>query len=122
MSLTQPQHHLIELTLSGKITPKARPRVSGGHAYLPANYRKWKDAAIASLRLQIPDSWQPRCGVSVSIAIGGKQRGDADNVAGAILDALVQAGVLEDDRLSCVPSLSISHAPALANGAVITLS
>ncbi len=112
----------MELTLVGKITPKARPRVAGGHAYLPKRYRDWKDAAIASLRQQLPSDWVPRCGVAITIAISGKQRGDADNIAGAVLDALVQAGVLEDDRLSCLPQLNISHLPKLANGAVITLN
>ncbi|MBT9159574.1 MAG: hypothetical protein DDT26_00833 [Dehalococcoidia bacterium] len=112
----------MQLTLAGRIVPKARPRVARGHAYLPANYRKWKDAAIASLRQQLPSQWCPRCGVAITIAIGGKQRGDADNIAGAVLDALVQAGVLEDDRLACVPQLLIRHLPALANGAVITVA
>ena len=48
--------------------------------------------------------------VSVAIAIQGKgHRGDLDNLAGSCLDALVSAGVLVDDRLSCVSRLLVEH-------------
>jgi Endodeoxyribonuclease RusA len=58
----------------------------------------------------------------VSIAIGGKQRGDLDNIAGAILDALVQSGILIDDRISVVSKLSIEHSSKLPAGASIDIS
>ena len=54
--------------------------------------------------------------------IGGGQRGDLDNIAGAILDALVQSGVLLDDRLSVVHKLSISHHRERSPGATIELT
>lgn len=62
--------------LEGRITPKARPRLGNGRAFLPKNYRDWKDL---------------------------------DNLAGACLDALVQAGILADDRLQLIPSLAVRH-------------
>ena len=94
-------------TLTGKITPKARPRLGRGGAHLPANYRDWKESAILELLTQSrpPD---PLLKAEVSISIGGGQRGDLDNIAGAILDALVQAGILLDDRISVVSKLSIA--------------
>ncbi|WP_373546358.1 RusA family crossover junction endodeoxyribonuclease [Chamaesiphon sp.] len=104
--------------LTGKITPKARPRLGRGGAYLPSNYRDWKDDAIAQLLAQSRPP-EPIARAKVSIAIGGKQRGDLDNIAGAILDALVQSGILLDDRLSVVSKLSIEHFPKLALGANI---
>ena len=85
--------------LTGKITPKARPRLGQGRAYLPQNYRDWKDDAIVQLITQSLPA-QPMTRAEVAILIGGKQTGDLDNIAGAILDALVQAGVLLDDRIS----------------------
>jgi Holliday junction resolvase RusA-like endonuclease len=107
--------------LTGKITPKARPRLGKGRAFLPTNYREWKNQAIAQLLTQ-PRPPDPMIKAEVSIAIGGKQRGDLDNIAGAILDALVQSGILLDDRLSVVSKLSIEHFPKLPPGATIELN
>lgn len=107
--------------LTGKITPKARPRLGRGRAYLPANYRDWKDDAIAQLLTQsLP--LEPIIKAEVSISVGGGQRGDLDNIAGAILDALVQAGILLDDRISIVSKLSIEHFPKSPQGANIELN
>lgn len=106
--------------LTGKITPKARPRLGNGRAYLPAKYRDWKESAILELLTQsLPLTPIARC--EVTIVIGGKQTGDLDNIAGAVLDALVQAGILVDDRLSVVPKLSIEHFPSQPPGATIDL-
>jgi Holliday junction resolvase RusA-like endonuclease len=107
--------------LTGNITPKARPRLGRGGAYLPSKYRDWKDEAIAQLLAQsLPP--QPLDKAVISIGIGGKQRGDLDNIAGAILDALVQAGILLDDRISVVSKLSIEHFPKQQPGANIELN
>lgn len=106
--------------LTGKICPKARPRLSKGHAYLPVKYRDWKESAIIELRAQSAPS-EPIARCEISIVIGGKQRGDCDNIAGSCLDALVQAGVLIDDRLSVVWRLSIEHQPKQPLGAVISI-
>ncbi len=107
--------------LTGKITPKARPRLGRGGAHLPANYRDWKESAITELISQsLPTN--PLVKAEVSISIGGKQRGDLDNIAGAILDALVQSGILLDDRLSVVSKLTVEHFPKLPPGANIELN
>lgn len=47
--------------------------------------------------------------VAIAIELYGAARGDLDNIAGAILDALVQAGIILDDRVSVVKALSIKH-------------
>lgn len=95
--------------LNGEIVPKARPRgTPNGRHYLPKNYREWKEAAIWELKQQ-HNGMAIAVPVGVEIILLGKhrRRGDADNIAGAILDAMVQAGILVDDNLSRVPSLSI---------------
>ena len=107
--------------LTGNITPKARPRLGRGGAYLPSKYRDWKEDAIIELLSQSRPS-QPLEKATISIAIGGKQRGDLDNIAGSILDALVQAGILLDDRISVVSKLSIEHFAWLPPGANIELN
>jgi len=110
----------LKYILTGKITPKARPRLGSGGAYLPSKYRAWKNDAIAQLfgqRQGLP----PISKCQIEIEIGGKQRGDCDNIAGSILDALVQANILVDDRLSVVSKLTIEHFPDREFGAAILI-
>lgn len=59
---------------------------------------------------------------NVEIVLAGTARGDIDNIAGAILDALVSAKVLLDDRLSCVPSLVIRHEKGDKTGVKILIT
>lgn len=112
---------LITLKLIGGIVPKARPRVSRGHAYLPQRYRAWKEQAITSVIDQLPLGWRPFTQACVAIELRGSLRGDADNLAGAILDVLVQSHVIVDDALKNVPKLTIRHVKQGGPGAVITL-
>ena len=106
-------------SLDGEIVPKARPRGGNGRHYLPQNYRDWKDYAIWELQKQ--HTGTAIAGpVSVDIVLLGKhsRRGDGDNIAGSIWDAMVQAGILSDDNLKCVPAMSLalywSSEPAIA--------
>jgi len=98
------------LELAGPIVPKARPRVTkSGTAYSPRGYQQWKQSAIFHLRQQWGD--RPALGgpVEVAITLAGQHRraGDSDNVAGSLLDAIVQAGILRNDNLVVIPKLSI---------------
>jgi Holliday junction resolvase RusA-like endonuclease len=88
---------------------------------LPAKYRNWKANAIAQLLAQSRPV-RPIEKATISIGIGGKQRGDLDNIAGAILDALVQSGILLDDRISVVSKLSIEYFPDRPLGATISVN
>jgi Holliday junction resolvase RusA-like endonuclease len=100
---------MIELILEGEITPKTRPRVTANGTYMPPKYRQWKEGAILTFRSQY--NLEPLIMVkSVSIELHGKhsRRGDADNISGSVLDALVQAGVIGNDNLMVVPRLSIA--------------
>jgi crossover junction endodeoxyribonuclease RusA len=61
-------------------------------------YKAWRDEAGWSLKMQRPG--QLEGSVSVTIAVQRKpNRGDIDNRAKAVLDLLVEHGVIEDDRL-----------------------
>jgi Holliday junction resolvase RusA-like endonuclease len=99
----------LKLTLMGRVIPKARPRHNGSQSYLPSGYRDWKASAIAELRCQYQQSPIPKAEIAITIV--GSARGDLDNLAGAILDALVQSGVLKDDSCKCVPRLIVNHTP-----------
>ena len=97
-----------QFALTGSVVPKARPRVTRKGTFLPQRYRNWKEEAIASLLSQ-RTKYEPLEKVTISIELYGAARGDLDNIAGAILDALVQAGIIFDDRISLVKALSIRH-------------
>lgn len=95
-------------SLQGPIVPKARARVTTNGTYQPRKYQDWKQSAIAALREQ----WQGgpiKQSVSINIELTGKhsRRGDSDNVAGSLMDSLVQAGILLDDNLKKIPFLAI---------------
>lgn len=95
----------MKYTIEGAIVPKARPRVSG-HGYLPSNYRQWRNDAECQLLTQSRPP-HPLSNVSITILLIGKhnRRGDADNISGSILDALVATNILADDNLKSVPEL-----------------
>ena len=112
---------LITLTLTGRIIPKARPRVTRGQAYLPSNYRDWKEKSITEIISQLPLGWRPFTQACVAIQLQGSMRGDIDNISGSILDVLVQSQVLRDDRLSCLPKLVIRHVKQGGPGAIISI-
>ena len=76
---------------------------------MPPKYRQWKLGAIAEFRRQWGERSPLPYPVSVSISLRGKhyKGSDLDNLAGSILDALQQAGILKNDNCGHVPSLSI---------------
>ncbi|MGK7922167.1 MAG: RusA family crossover junction endodeoxyribonuclease, partial [Trichodesmium sp.] len=110
---------VIRLYIPGKVVPKARPRVTANGTYLPPRYRTWRNQAeveiyrqVSELNLEVDLPIQK---AAISMSFCGKHRtnSDLDNLAGACLDALTLngAGVLQDDRLSCIPKLTIEYIP-----------
>ena len=102
---------ILSFTLCGVVVPKARPRLSIDRVHLPLKYRHWKNNAIAELTKQREGMEVnfPLYGVAIAILLRGKHhRGsDIDNIAGALLDALVQAHILKNDNMTAVSELSI---------------
>ena len=110
-----------KFTLSGAVIPKTRPRVTRRGTFLPKRYREWKEEAIAILLSQ-RISFETMDKVAIAIELYGSARGDLDNIAGAILDALVQADIIVDDRISIVKELSIRHCGGKTKEVHITLT
>lgn len=111
----------LTLQLAGIVVPKARARVTCNGSYLPKRYRDWKQAAVLDILSQVAQdrTLLPIARAAVKVQVQGKHRGDLDNLAGAILDTLVAAGVLKDDRLACVPELHVSHVQGASTLTVI---
>jgi len=103
----------------------SRPRAArgGGRVYMPPEHRAWMDAAVTMLReqrrgepiaepveLEIMAYWplpktRPAWCDKERWALRGQNGGiayatkpDIDNVGKIVMDALVEAGILEDDR------------------------
>ena len=100
---------MIRIILPGKVVPKARPRFSSrGHVHMPPKYAEWKQEAVITLRglTHIVSSK-----VSLQITFINALRGnaDCDNAAGAIMDALVESGVLSGDSVATIPKLVVEN-------------
>lgn len=100
----------IEIELSGKVVPKARPRVTRKGTFMPQRYTEWRKEAARELERQgVPAIQIERSEIEISFI--GKHNGNADldNLAGAILDLLVGEQIIKDDRINCVSRLSVSY-------------
>lgn len=106
-------------TLSDKVVPKSRPRVTKNATFFPATYTRWRDAAgkeiTEAIRLKLRaagkvpadllpfDKDHP---VAIFVDFYGSLRGnsDLDNAIGSILDVLAFKGwCLLDDNVQRVP-------------------
>lgn len=101
---------MLRLSLALPPMSKPRPRFQNGHAFMPANYRQWKDAAIASFQQQYHAAPIERIDCLRIHLYGTVARGDTDNLAGSVMDALVQAGVLVNDHVAVIPRLEVDWA------------
>ena len=109
----------IKLMIPGGVAPKARPTVTSNGTYLPPRYRAWRNHAEVEIYRQISEQNLtykfPLRKAAISIRLIGNHRtnSDIDNLAGACLDALTLngAGILIDDRLSCLPQLTVEYVP-----------
>lgn len=78
---------------------KARPRVTKHGTYMPEAYTKWrKSFCLLSNPPKEPIPGSVQVGIHIQTE-SGRMRPDLDNAAGAILDALQDAGVIENDKM-----------------------
>lgn len=91
---------------------KARPRLTkSGHAYMAQSYRLAQAEMQRKIREQWPD--EPLLGpIALYVKIKGEGRGDADNIAGFLMDAAGPSknkpGILwQDDRVSVIPLIIV---------------
>ncbi|MEL7037621.1 MAG: RusA family crossover junction endodeoxyribonuclease [Cyanobacteria bacterium J06592_8] len=116
---SQPQStpDFLRFYIQGAVVPKARPRVTANGTYMPNRYREWRNRAEIELYRQMSElrsSYKfPLQKAAIALRFLGNHRtnSDLDNMAGACLDALTLngAGVLMDDRISCLPKLSVEY-------------
>lgn len=93
---------------------KARPRFGGGHSYLPAKYRDWKNQMRDHLKQYWIDFDLPTLrDFELELVAHGPGRCDGDNLLGAFLDAGLPdkktgwPGAWADDRVTVIPFISL---------------
>ena len=95
---------MIEIWISGRAVGKARPRLSRYGVHTPTRYAEWKRNTILQLMaLKLPPAPIP---AKVDCFFVNFLSSDTDNLTGALLDSLVEAGVLKNDSSSFVASSS----------------
>lgn len=106
------------LTIKGNVpSQKNNKEIAVNHAtgkrYVRSNDRviAWKEKAVWELKSQFKDlkiSGYPIT-VTVIVFFDNKRKHDLDNCAGGIMDALVGAGILEDDNVNFVDCLQLQY-------------
>lgn len=103
-------HLVIPLPPKGK----ARPRVTSRDTYMPHDYQQWRADFVGHVHDQAhgiaPIPGWFAIGLTVTTP-KGRMRPDLDNVLAAVLDALQDSGVIENDRL-CWEVMHVRRAKA----------
>lgn len=102
---------MLELVLTGNIPSKKNSRVNlkSGVSIPSAAFRNWQTEALWQVKQQTRKRIVKPARLEVTIYFGTNVRADLDNRITSILDMLVEAMVLQDDKWQYVPEI---HAKA----------
>lgn len=100
---------MIELVLEGAVPSKKNQRINrgDGKSFPSKKFIQWQDDALKQVRRQTRQRFYEPVGVEVIIYFGTKIRADLDNRLTSILDMLVEALVLRDDKWQDVPRIAV---------------
>lgn len=100
---------MIELVLEGSVPSKKNQRINRGDgvSFPSKKFVQWQSDALRQVRIQTRQRFLVPVGVEVIIYFGTKVRSDLDNRLSSILDMLVEALVLRDDKWQDVPRIAI---------------
>lgn len=96
----------LSFKIPGTIPGKARPRVTRNGTYMPPKYTQFKTTSRKFLP-KVSEALKPP--VAIRIVLVGSHRSDLDNIAGTILDILVDQGILDNDSSKQVPDIHITR-------------
>lgn len=90
-------------------TPKKNSRVvRGKKSCNSTDFKVWHETAMADLKAAgVPAKPFRRCIVDIEFTFPDRRRRDLTNFADSVMDALVDAGVIEDDNWEVVPLLKL---------------
>lgn len=100
---------MIELTLEGSVASKKNSRINRGDgmSFPSKKFMQWQNDALKQCRMQTRQRFYVPVGIEVIIYFGTRIRADLDNRLTSILDMLVEALVLPDDKWQDVPRIAV---------------
>lgn len=100
---------MIELVLEGSVPSKKNQRINRGDgvSFPSKKFVQWQVEALKQVRLQTRQRFLAPVSIEVIIYFGTKVRSDLDNRLSSILDMLVEALVIKDDKWQDVPRIAI---------------
>lgn len=100
---------MIELVLEGNVPSKKNQRINrgDGKSFPSKKFIQWQDDALKQVRMQTRHRFLVPVQVECIIYFGTNVRADLDNRLTSILDMLVEALVLLDDKWQNVPLMKV---------------
>jgi Holliday junction resolvase RusA-like endonuclease len=100
-----PAQKKLELTLTGNVPSKKNSRINRGDgmSFPSRKYMDWQNDSLTQVRLQTRERFYKPVAIEVIIYFATMGRADLDNRLTSILDMLVEALVLRDDKWQDVP-------------------
>lgn len=101
--------NIVELKLAGNIPAKKNSRINRGDgmSFPSRAFANWQDTAIGNVRLQTRARFINPVSLEVIVYFATDARADLDNRVTSLLDMLVKAGVLLDDKWQQVPIMTV---------------
>lgn len=99
----------VEINLVGSIPSKKNSRInrSDGVSFPSTKFIHWQNDAIKQLRLQTKERFYNPISAEVIIYFDTNRRSDLDNRLTSILDMLVEALIVRDDKWQDIPLIQI---------------
>lgn len=100
---------MIELVLEGNVPSKKNQRINTkeGLSFPSKAFSDWQDEALIEVRRQTRHRFLVPVSMELIIYFGNDTRSDLDNRLTSILDMLVEALVLRDDKWQDVPLIKV---------------
>ena len=94
-------------TIIGETPSKKNSRINtrSGRSFPNQRYVRWHNSAIMQIRMQSikPMSVGKRLSLTLAFYHGDMKRRDSDNQCSSILDTLIDAGIIADDKWKIIP-------------------
>jgi Holliday junction resolvase RusA-like endonuclease len=117
--------NIVELKIEGNVPSKknSRVRTRSGSSIPSKAFSDWQESALWQVRQQTKTRFLKPVSLEVIIYFGTNGRADLDNRVTSILDMLVEALVIRDDKWQDVPRISAEAVYRKGNpGAFIRLT